>query len=62
MIRTSHLFFIFFLFSSNAISQNYWQQSVDYTMNVNIDVKTFQYNGKQKLIYSNNSPDTIHKV
>lgn len=62
MLRTGHLFFLFLLFSSYAISQNYWQQSVDYAMNVNIDVKTFQYNGKQKLIYSNNSPDTIHRV
>ena len=62
MLRISFFSFLFILFSVDAISQNYWQQSVDYEMSVNIDVKSFQYDGKQKLIYSNNSPDTINKV
>ena len=47
------------------IAQNntsYWQQHVDYTMEVDMDVKTFQYKGTQKLIYTNNSPDTLNRV
>ncbi len=47
------------------IAQNnttYWQQHVDYTMDINMDVETFQYSGTQKLVYSNNSPDTLNKV
>ena len=40
----------------------YWQQHVDYTMNVEIDVKTFRYSGTQELVYTNNSPDTLSHV
>jgi len=27
-----------------------------------MDVKKFQYKGKQEIVYTNNSPDTLHKV
>ncbi|MEM8846082.1 MAG: M1 family metallopeptidase [Bacteroidota bacterium] len=40
----------------------YWQQHVDYTMEVDMDVKTFQYTGTQKLVYTNNSPDILNRV
>ena len=40
----------------------YWQQHADYTMEVDMDVKTNRYEGSQKLTYTNNSPDTIKKV
>ncbi|UII77675.1 M1 family metallopeptidase [Flagellimonas sp. HMM57] len=40
----------------------YWQQHVDYTMDVEMDVETFQYSGTQKLIYTNNSPDELGRV
>ena len=53
---------IFFLFPLFLFSQNYWQQRVDYEMSVDMDVNTFLYSGKQKLFYTNNSPDTIQKV
>jgi hypothetical protein len=39
-----------------------WQQRVKYTMNIDMDVAANQYKGKQKLEYSNNSPDTLKKV
>ena len=45
-----------------ASSQNYWQQHVDYTMDIDVDVKNFRYTGKQKLIYTNNSPDELPHV
>jgi len=41
---------------------SYWQQHVDYTMDIDIDVNTYQYKGKQKLVYTNNSPDELNKV
>ena len=44
------------------VNSQYWQQSVDYTMSVSLDEKTSNYSGKQKLIYKNNSPETLHKV
>jgi Peptidase family M1 domain len=39
-----------------------WQQKVDYNMTIDMDVKTHQYAGKQRLVYTNNSPDTLTKV
>src|SRR6186713_3441885 len=39
-----------------------WQQRVKYTMNIDMNVKTNQFTGKQSLEYSNNSPDTLTKV
>jgi hypothetical protein len=47
------------------IAQNntpYWQQHVDYTMEIDMDVDTYQYTGSQKLVYTNNSPDTLSRV
>jgi hypothetical protein len=46
----------------NAQNTSYWQQQVDYKMEVSMDVKSYQYNGKQELIYTNNSNDTLRKV
>jgi len=40
----------------------YWQQAVDYTMEVAMDVESYQYAGTQTLVYSNNSPDTLSRV
>lgn len=41
---------------------SYWQQNVDYSMEVNVDVEKYQYNGTQKLVYTNNSPDELNRV
>lgn len=48
----------------NLVAQNkgYWQQHVDYKMDVTMDVKNYQYKGKQELVYTNNSQDTLRKV
>ncbi len=43
-------------------SSTYWQQHVDYTMNIDMDVTNYQFNGTQKLIYTNNSPDELNTV
>ena len=40
----------------------YWQQHVDYKMDVKMDVEKFQYSGTQDLVYTNNSNDTLKKV
>ncbi|WP_100610525.1 M1 family metallopeptidase [Confluentibacter lentus] len=47
------------LVSSNPY---YWQQHVDYKMEIDMDVNTYQYKGKQQLVYTNNSPDVLHRV
>lgn len=48
--------------SLSAQNRDYWQQKADYTMDVNMNVKNYRYNGKQELVYTNNSNDTLKKV
>jgi len=60
-----HYFLLFLSLSfGNLFAQNsgYWQQHVDYKMDVTMDVKNYQYKGKQQLVYTNNSSDTLKKV
>ncbi len=46
-----------------AIAQpDRWQQKVNYQMDITLDVKAHQFTGKQKLTYTNNSPDTLTQV
>ncbi|MBS1486284.1 MAG: M1 family metallopeptidase [Bacteroidetes bacterium] len=40
----------------------YWQQRVEYTMNIKMNTDTHQLSGTQHLVYYNNSPDTLKKV
>ncbi len=55
---------IFFVIISVEAQNNtsYWQQNVDYTMEIDMDVETFQYKGKQTAVYTNNSPDVLKRV
>jgi len=46
----------------SGFSQNYWQQAVDYKMHVEMNVEDYTYTGEQQLTYTNNSPETLHKV
>lgn len=43
-------------------STGYWQQHAKYTMDIEMDVETYQYKGEQELVYTNNSPDTLNRV
>ncbi|NNK11115.1 MAG: M1 family metallopeptidase [Flavobacteriaceae bacterium] len=49
-------------FSNAQNNHPYWQQAVDYTMEVDMEVETFRYTGAQSLVYTNNSPDTLNRV
>ncbi len=64
-MRFFNLFSFLIGFAVVTHAQNntsYWQQHVDYAMEVNMNVENFQYTGSQKLVYSNNSPDTLKRV
>ncbi|OAB31568.1 M1 family metallopeptidase [Flavobacterium fryxellicola] len=58
------LFYFLTLSFGSLWAQNtgYWQQHVDYKMDVTMDVSTYRYKGTQELVYTNNSPDTLKKV
>ncbi len=39
-----------------------WQQRVKYNMQIDVDVNSNRFTGKQKLEYSNNAPDVLNRV
>ncbi|MBQ4820027.1 M1 family metallopeptidase [Aquimarina sp. MMG016] len=63
MSKIISLSFFFAVFSITAQNNtSYWQQHVDYTMNIDMNVQNFKYEGTQELVYTNNSPDTLNQV
>ncbi|OYU79839.1 MAG: peptidase M1 [Flavobacterium sp. BFFFF1] len=59
------IFAILWLTVINTYAQKnsgYWQQHVNYKMDVFMDVSNYNYKGSQKLVYTNNSPDTLKRV
>jgi hypothetical protein len=62
-MKRINLVLAFSLFSLLSFAQqDRWQQRVKYIMNIDMNVLTNQFTGKQKLEYWNNSPDTLTKV
>tara|TARA_B100000768_G_scaffold181627_1_gene205464 strand:+ start:3344 stop:5161 length:1818 start_codon:yes stop_codon:yes gene_type:complete len=53
---------VVFFFFFNFCNAQYWQQKVDYTMSVELEAESANYSGTQKLVYTNNSPETLSKV
>jgi len=45
-----------------ASDPNRWQQRAEYTMEIDFDVVQNRFEGTQKLVYYNNSPDQLNKV
>lgn len=64
MKKISSLFLLtLFIFSvSQAQNRDYWQQEVDYTMEIDVDTEKHQYKGQQILKYTNNSPNELTRV
>lgn len=57
------LLFITGLMMVKSVAQDYrWQQKAEYAMDIHLDPKTHKVTGSQKLVYHNNSPDTLRKV
>jgi hypothetical protein len=63
-MKKNCLFSIFLtLISISGIAQqDRWQQRVKYVMNIDMNVQANHFTGKQKLEYTNNSPDTLTRV
>ena len=59
------LLLIFFFFTLVGFSQDNlfrWQQEVDYTMVIDVDVENHTYKGTQNLVFTNNSPDDLDRI
>ncbi|MEQ8244836.1 M1 family metallopeptidase [Fulvivirga sp.] len=63
-MNTIRITILLFLTTALSFGQNttYWQQSAEYTMSIDMDVTTNKLQGTQKVVYINNSPDTLTKV
>jgi hypothetical protein len=56
-------FVVVFLLSFQCLGQvDYWQQAVDYQINVTVDDSKDKLSGEEILIYQNNSPDTLKEL
>lgn len=53
---------IFGLDYASAQRKGYWQQTVDYKMDIDVNEKDYQYQGKMNLEYTNNSGQSLSKV
>ena len=62
MKKSLLLFFVMLYCSISFAQPDRWQQAVKYNMNIDMDVNTNRFTGKQKLEYSNNSPVALSKV
>ena len=56
------VFFFLGLIMFQSTKGQYWQQAVEYTMEVALDHESATYSGVQKIVYTNNSPETINKI
>ena len=50
--------------STIALGQRkgYWQQDVQYKMDIDVDEENYQYDGKMTVVYGNNSGQSLSKV
>ena len=60
--RVVALFALALSVAATAQNTHYWQQEANYTMDVTMDVNTFQYQGTQQISYTNNSPDALNQM
>ncbi len=65
-IETKHvlsvLITLFSVLSMTAQDNGYWQQRIYCQMEVDFDVEHHQYVGTQRLVFMNNSPDTLTRM
>ncbi|MEO9873064.1 M1 family metallopeptidase [Ekhidna sp.] len=61
-IKKAFSLLLFVSLTSVAFTQGYWQQKVEYVMDIDFSIENHQFTGNQKLKYFNNSPDTLRRV
>jgi len=62
MFKSFILLSLLGIINQATAQQQRWQQGVKYTMDIDFEVKTNQFKGKQTLIYYNNSNETLTNV
>ncbi|TVQ10402.1 MAG: M1 family peptidase [Balneolaceae bacterium] len=56
------IFFTDTALASATTAASSWQNRVNYSMNIHMDVESHRFSGGQRLGFTNNSPDTLHRV
>lgn len=56
------VFLLSFLSNTSFAQPDRWQQHINYDINVKMNVAANTFSGIEKIIYSNNSPDTLYRV
>jgi len=59
MLRTFSSLMIVLLFTSLSAQEGYWQQEVNYTIDVRLNDKSHELSGYETMQYINNSPDEL---
>ena len=65
-MKTNSFLFIFvlllFVCSNRALSQDYWQQEVNYKISVRLDDERHMLHATEEFEYINHSPDTLNEL
>src|SRR5690554_3442625 len=64
-LYTMGFLLVAFIISNTEFAQaqaNYWQQEVDYKIEVKLDVESHKFDGSQTIHYTNNSPDELKEI
>ncbi len=62
LLVTLLLFMMLAPIQTEAQRAGYWQQAVEYEMEIDMHVETNRFDGRQVLTYHNNSPDRLDRV
>ncbi len=62
MIKSIFLLILTFQLYTSFCQSGYWQQQVNYIIDVSLNDKNNTLDGFEKLTYINNSPDTLHYI
>ncbi len=62
LLRAALLLFLVLQLDASMAQPNRWQQRIKYNINVQMNVETNRFTGREKIDYWNNSPDTLTRI
>lgn len=62
MLKPVVVTFLFSIPFFSIAQSDRWQQRIFYQIDIDFDVRKHQFEGKQRMVYQNNSPDTLDRV
>lgn len=62
LVRISLFICSFLITSALTARENYWQQGIEYKMEIEMDTSNHRFSGSQEITYYNNSPDDLNEI